>query len=169
MVTFFTATSLDGFLATPDDDVSWLDLLPSPTEDTYSPFLANIDAIAMGRSTYEFLLRHEARGGDWPYTDHPVWVFTHRAFPSHAGVTFVSGDVATAYSEMASHGNVWVVGGGELAGQFLDVGLLDELVVTVASRTLGAGKPLLPREATFELVSARLLGKGFAELRYRVA
>ncbi|MGA7306244.1 MAG: dihydrofolate reductase family protein [Rhodothermales bacterium] len=169
MVTFYTATSLDGFLATLDDDVSWLDRLPPPNEDTYVPFLESIGAIAMGKSTYEFLLRHVAQGHDWPYPDRPVWVFTHGAFASRAGVTFVSGDVATVYPDMASHGNVWVVGGGELAGQFLDAGLLDELVVTVASRTLGAGKALLPRDATFELVSARPLGKGFAELRYRVA
>jgi dihydrofolate reductase len=66
---------------------------------------------------------------------------------------------------------VWLVGGGELVGQFHDAGLLDELIVQVCSVTLGAGKPLLPRFIAFpplRLVSARSIGPGFAELRYEV-
>jgi dihydrofolate reductase len=67
--------------------------------------------------------------------------------------------------------NVWLVGGGDLVGQFYDAGLLDEIIVQVGSVTLGAGKPLLPRFIAFpplRLVSARAIGSGFAELRYVV-
>jgi dihydrofolate reductase len=67
--------------------------------------------------------------------------------------------------------NVWIVGGGDLAGQFYDAGLLDELIVQVGSVTLGKGKPLFPRRVTsppLVLVSARQVGTGFAELRYQV-
>jgi dihydrofolate reductase len=67
--------------------------------------------------------------------------------------------------------NLWIVGGGELAGQFYDQGLLDELFVQVGSVTLGAGKPLLPRAITsppLRLVSVRAVGTGFAELHYEV-
>jgi dihydrofolate reductase len=67
--------------------------------------------------------------------------------------------------------NVWLVGGGELVGQFYDRGLLDELFVQVGSVTLGAGKPLLPRSITqppLRLVSVRQVGTGFAELQYEV-
>jgi dihydrofolate reductase len=67
--------------------------------------------------------------------------------------------------------NIWIVGGGELVGQFYDAGLLDELIVQVGSVTLGAGKPLLPRQIAFpplRLTSARAIGPGFAELRYDV-
>jgi dihydrofolate reductase len=67
--------------------------------------------------------------------------------------------------------NLWVVGGGDLAGQFIDAGLLDEVIVQVGSVTLGGGKPLLPRRITqppLQLVDVRQVGSGFAELRYRV-
>jgi dihydrofolate reductase len=87
---------------------------------------------------------------------------------------FVSGDVRPAHAQMAvaaGDKNIWLVGGGELVGQFHDAGLLDELIVQVASVTLGAGKPLLPRCITspsLTLLSAQRQGDGFAELRYGV-
>ena len=71
----------------------------------------------------------------------------------------------------ANGGNLWLVGGGELVGQFYDAGLLDELIVQVGSVTLGSGKPLLPRQITspsLRLVSVQQFGEGFAELRYEV-
>jgi dihydrofolate reductase len=67
--------------------------------------------------------------------------------------------------------NVWIVGGGDLAGQFYDQGLLDEMFVQFGSVTLGAGKPLLPRTITMpplRLLSVRAVGTGFAELHYEV-
>jgi dihydrofolate reductase len=82
--------------------------------------------------------------------------------------------VRPVYREMvaaADGRNVWIVGGGDLAGQFHDHGLLDELHVQVGSVTLGAGKPLLPRrisQPSLELLSVRQVGTGFAELVYRV-
>lgn len=170
---FYTATSLDGFLATPDDDVSWLDTRPQPTVDTYTPFIANVGAICMGSATYEFLLRHHAAGNAWMYKQ-PVWVFTTRklAVPKGADVRFVQGDVRPVHAQMAAAApgkDLWVCGGGGLAAKFLEAGLLDELVVTVASCTLGQGKPLLPVRAELRLLSARALGEGFAELRYAPA
>lgn len=89
-------------------------------------------------------------------------------------IRFVSGDVRPVHADMkkAARGrNVWLVGGGELVGQFYDAGLLDELIVQVGSVTLGSGKPLLPRRTTSPsliLESVRAIGPGFAELRYRV-
>lgn len=170
---YYTATSLDGFLATPDDDLAWLDQRGQPSEDTYTPFIANVGAICMGSATYGFLLRHHAAGNPWMYRQ-PVWVFTSRKLPipDGADVRFVQGDVRPVHDAMkaaAPGKDVWVCGGGALAGQFLEAGLLDELVVTVASCTLGAGKPLLPVRADLRLLSARSLGEGFAELRYAPA
>lgn len=166
---YYTATSLDGFIATPDDDVSWLDSRPQPSQDTYGPFIANVGAICMGASTYKWLLRHMKKGNPWMYTQ-PAWVFTHHPLeaPKGADVRFVQGDVKPVHKAMraaAGDKDLWVVGGGELAARFLDAGLLDELVVTVASCTLGQGKPLLPRRAELKIVGVRPLGEGFAELR----
>jgi dihydrofolate reductase len=113
--------------------------------------------------------------GPWPYAQ-PTWVFTTRNLPTVPGadIRFVRGDVRPIHAEMARVAggrNIWLVGGGELVGQFHDAGLLDEIIATVGSVTLGAGKPLLPRAITsppLRLVSARAMGTGFAELRYEV-
>jgi dihydrofolate reductase len=175
---YYTASTLDGFLAAADDDISFLDRVPQPSEDTYTPFIERVGAVAMGRATYEFVLRHVDAGNAWPYPQHPVWVFTHRDMlvPVGADARSVRGDVAPVHAEMVTAAqqsgkpDLWIAGGGDLAAQFYDAGLLDELVITVASWTLGTGKPLLPRSLgrPLELMSVRALSTGFAELRYKV-
>jgi dihydrofolate reductase len=134
----------------------------------------------MGSSTYEWILKHMIHAEadhpqPWPYTQ-PTWVFTTRVLPTVEGadVRFARGDVAPVHAEMATAAagkNIWIVGGGDLVGQFYDRGLLDELIVTIASVTLGAGKPLLPRRITtppLKLISAQVYGTAFAQLRYEV-
>jgi dihydrofolate reductase len=126
------------------------------------------------------MLRHAAEvqaqtGAAWPYRA-PTFVFSRRPWPAVAGadLRFVQGDVRPVHAAMcaaAGERNVWIVGGGDLAGQFHDAGLLDELIVQVGSVTLGRGKPLFPRRLTqppLRLASVRQVGSGFAELRYEV-
>ena len=183
---YYTASSLDGFIATPDDSLEWLFPLGDINETGYPQFIAQVGALAMGATTYEWMLRHviklgTAGGTPWPYAQ-PCWVFSHRALPAVPGadIRFVQGDVRPVHAQMrgaaqgSSHGgtNLWLVGGGDLVGQFHDAGLLDDIIVQVGSVTLGAGKPLLPRRITsppLKLTSARTCGPGFAELRYEVA
>jgi dihydrofolate reductase len=177
---YFTAASLDGFIATTDHSLDWLFQLGAPEDTSYPAFIRDVGAIAMGSSTYEWILRHHVnedaeRPQPWAY-EQPAWVFTTRTLPSVRGadIRFVRGDVRPVHGAMveAANGkNVWLVGGGELAGQFHDAGLLDEIHVTIASVTLGAGKPLLPRAIVtppMTLVSATRVHDGFAELVYEV-
>ncbi|MFM2056920.1 MAG: hypothetical protein RLY71_1305 [Pseudomonadota bacterium] len=177
---YYTATSLDGFIATEDDSLDWLFPLGDVTQTSYPAFIAEVGALAMGAHTYEWMLRHAERvaaetGSPWPYAQ-PTWVFTSRVLPEVAGadIRFVRGDVRPVHAAMqqaAGGHNLWIVGGGDLAGQFHDAGLLDELIVQVGSVTLGRGKPLFPRRLTdppLTLLSVRQVGSGFAELRYRV-
>lgn len=175
---YYTAASLDGFIADPHDSLEWLFPLGDIAETSYPAFIREVGALAMGSSTYEWMLRHvvgAARPQPWPY-EQPTWVFTSRTLPSVPGadLRFVRGDVRPVHEEMvraAAGKNVWIVGGGDLVGQFHDHGLLDEIFVQVGSVTLGAGKPLLPRAITsppLRLVSARAVGTGFAELHYEV-
>lgn len=111
----------------------------------------------------------------WPYKQ-PTWVFSSRHQPPVPGadIRFVRGDVAAVHRDMstvANGKNIWLLGSGDLVGQFYDAGLLDELIVQIGSVTLGSGKPLLPRLIAFpplQLQSARAIGSGFAELRYLV-
>ena len=159
---YFTATTLDGFIADPDDSLDWL-LTRRQEPDgplNYGAFIAGVGAMAMGSTTYEWLLAHEFGDSDpgewtWPY-EIPCWVFTHRllAVVPGAPITFTRGDVAPVHGEMvraAGERNLWIVGGGDLAGQFADVGLLDEIIVSIAPVTLGAGAPLLPRRIELSL------------------
>jgi dihydrofolate reductase len=177
---FFSATSLDGFIATEDDSLDWLFPLGDVNDSSYPEFIAEVGALAMGSATYEWMLRNADKvaaevGSAWPYTQ-PAWVFTSRTLPliEGADVRFVSGPVQAVHAEMqaaAGGNNIWVVGGGGLAGQFYDAGLLDELILQVGSVTLGRGKPLFPRRVlspVLRLVSVRQIGTTMAELRYEV-
>lgn len=177
---YYTATSLDGFIATEDDSLEWLFPLGDINDTSYPAFIAEVGALAMGSSTYEWMLRHAQKvdaqlGSAWPYTE-PTWVFSTRELPSVPGADlhFVRGDVKPVHAVMraaAGNKNIWVVGGGDLAGQFYDAGLLQEVIVQVGSVTLGKGKPLFPRRLTspsLTLVSVRKVGTGFAELCYQV-
>ena len=177
---YYTASSLDGFIATEDDSVDWLFPLGDPDDSSYPEFIANVGALVMGSSTYEWILRNSEKvieevGSAWPYSQ-PTWVLTTRTLQAIDGadVRFVRGDVRVVHEEMravAGDKNIWVVDGGDLAGQFYDAGLLDELIVSVGSATLGSGKPLFPREVlspVLRLVSVRQIGATMVELRYEV-
>ena len=169
---YYTATSLDGFIADAQNSLDWLLELGDPEESSYPAFIREVGAIAMGSTTYEWVLAH---GGPWPY-EQPTWIFTTRNLPPIEGadIRFVRGDVRPVHAEMvaAANGkNVWIVGGGELVGQFHDHGLLDEMIVTIASVTLGGGAPLFPRriaKPALRLKSVKQYGESFVELCYEV-
>jgi dihydrofolate reductase len=130
----------------------------------------------MGSTTYEWILGHEFKDKDpsewkWPY-DIPCWVFSSRELTvvPNANVEFVRGDVAPVHEQMvaaAGDRNRWIVGGGDLVGQFADAGLLDEVIVYVAPVTLGAGAPLLPRRLELRLEELHR-NVDFAAARYSV-
>jgi dihydrofolate reductase len=159
---YYTATTLDGFIADPDNSLDWLFTRKRDDDGalSYGQFIAAVGAMAMGATTYEWILDHEFAGKDqpgweWPY-EIPCWVFTHRRLPIVPGapIEFTSADVPAVHEEMiraAGEKNVWIVGGGDLAGQFADAGLLDEVIVSIAPVTLGGGAPLLPRQIELRL------------------
>jgi len=177
---YYTASSLDGFIATEDDSLDWLFPLGDLAETSYPSFIAQVGALAMGSATYEWMLRHAEKmqsetGSAWPYAQ-PAWVFSSRSLPliEGADIRMGRGDVRPIHAQMrraAGSKNIWIVGGGGLAGQFYDAGLLTEIIVQVGSVTLGRGKQLFPRRVTqpsLRLLSARQVGEGFAELTYAV-
>lgn len=177
---YYAATSLDGFIATEDDSLDWLFPLGEVGQSSYPEFIAEVGALAMGATTYEWMMRNADKviaevGSAWPYRQ-PTWIFTSRKLPAIEGadLRFASGDVRRVYADMqaaAGGKNIWVVGGGDLAGQFYDAGLLDEPILQVGSVTLGKGRPLFPRRVlspVLSLTSMRQMGTSMAELRYDV-
>jgi dihydrofolate reductase len=179
---YYTATTIDGYIADENNSLDWLFVVDrgETGQDGYDAFFAEVGAMAMGATTYQWVLEHERLvddPGKWRgyYGDTPCWVFTHRNLPAipDANVFFVRDDVGPVHEQMtraAAGKNVWLVGGGDLVGQFADKGLLDEILLSVAPVTLGRGAPLLPRRLTasqLELVAVGQEGQ-FARLTYRV-
>lgn len=163
---YFTATSVDGFIADPDNSLDWLFEVAreeGSDEDAFAAFYADVGVFAMGSTTYEWVLREEGfleQPDKWTeaFGGRPAWVFSHRDLPMVPGADLnkVQGDVTPVHKEMveaADGRNVWIVGGGDLVGAFADQGLLDEIHLTVQPVFLGGGAPLLPRRMTSERVS----------------
>lgn len=155
---FYTATTLDGYLADERDRLDWLfeQELETGGALDYDAFIAGVGAMAMGATTYEWVRNHlAATDGAWEYAV-PCWVFTHRDLPAIAdGITFTQDPVAAVHhrmSQAAAGRNIWIVGGGDLACQFAQEGLLDELMLSIAPVTLGSGRPLFPRPFNLALV-----------------
>lgn len=179
-VIYNTATTLDGYLADDADSLSWLFAVPGAdtAESDFGRFMDTVGALIMGSTTYEWLLRHEDmlnHPEKWPYGGRLAVVLTTRDLPAIPGarLRFHSGAVTRIWQELrdsAGEGDVWVVGGGDVVGQFADARLLDEVRVSVAPVTLGSGRPLLPRRLESDrlrLESVRQAGQ-FAELVYSV-
>lgn len=169
---FYSATTLDGYIADEHDSLDWLFVQDQDESGplNYGDFIKDVGAICMGATTYQWVLDHNARTGEkWAY-EQPSWVFTHRELAPQVGVTFTADDVKDVHAEMtaaAGGKDVWVVGGGDLAGQFADAGLLDELILYIAPVTLGAGRPLFPRRRDLVLLELAQ-NKAFACARYSV-
>lgn len=180
-IIFDTAVSLDGFIADAEGSLDWLFAAAGGADPDPDLLPSNAGVLVEGATTYEWvlaaedLLTHPER---WQqlYADTPTFVFTTRVLPVPAGadVTFVSGAVAAALPQIraaAGDRDVWVVGGGDLAGQFFDAGALDEIAVSIAPVTLGSGAPLLPRRIEAQHLSLRSAHAAgpFARLVYDVA
>jgi dihydrofolate reductase len=179
---YFTASTLDGYVADPQHSLQWLfDVPDSPeVQPALQAFGATVGSLVMGASTYQWLLDNtswlvEPEGWATEYGDRRCWVLTHRDLPviPGSGIEVGPRDVAELHPEAvaaAGDKDVWVMGGGDVAGQFADAGLLDRIVVNVAPVTLGAGAPLLPRRLTSERLSLRSVEKvgQFAFLTYDV-
>jgi dihydrofolate reductase len=182
---YYTAISIDGFIADEHNSLDWLFEVPAGDddvghEDRFGRFFRDVGAMAMGSTTYEWILDHDQllehpetwRGS---YGDTPCWVFSHRDLPAipDADLRFVQGEVGPIHRQMdeaADGKNIWLVGGGDLVGQFADEGLLDEIQLSIAPVTLGAGAPLLPRHllaSDLTLVSVARQGQ-FVSAAYRV-
>jgi dihydrofolate reductase len=182
---YFTAASIDGFIADADNSLDWLFQAEaganaaSASGELFRDFYAEVGALTMGATTYEWILSHEKlldKPESWPYNGRRCWVFSHRQLPAVVGadITFASGDVRAAHQEMSAAAggrNIWLVGGGDLVGQFADHGLLDEMIISIAPATLGSGAPLLPRRLMpHELTLTRCADDGtFVHLSYAVS
>lgn len=164
-VVYYTASTLNGFLADEHHSLDWLFAVDDAGAPDIAAFMATAGVFVEGSSTYEWVLDAEnlmAEPHKWQqfYGTKPTYVLTTRKLPvpDGADVRFVRGAVADVLAEIkaaAGDLNVWLVGGGDVAGQFLDLDALDEIVVSVAPAVLAAGAPLLPRNAGADRITLR--------------
>lgn len=166
----YIATSLDGFIADPQESLDWLTGSDAELgEHHYDLFIKRIRTIVMGRATYDWLIRS---GTPWPYGEQRTIVVTSRPLPEPPGPIETRSNVDALVAELRAldDGDVWMCGGGKLQIAFLERGALDEVEIYIASALIGGGYPLFPPtgfKATPRLVSAKMLGAGMARLHYR--
>jgi dihydrofolate reductase len=141
-VVLYIAASLDGYIADTVGSVDWLPPVSGDEDYGYTEFLATVDTILLGRVTYEQVLTF----GKWPYPKLTNYVFTHQppAQAAHPSVRFVTEDPAAFVKELKQEegGTIWLIGGSLLAAPLFAAGLVDELMLFVVPRLLGAGIPL---------------------------
>ena len=184
-VIYYAAATLDGYIADGDDGLDWLTKYEGsfegegaqPMKGSYDEFYEGIGALVMGSTTYEWVLEHV---DDWPYAGRPTWVLSSRDLGMPDGaeegeVTVTAAEVTEIHDDVvagAGDRDVWVVGGGNVASQYADAGLLDELVVTVVPVVLGEGKALFDRAVgggPMQLMGTRAWDTGMVELRYEIS
>lgn len=166
-VSVFIATSIDGYIAAVDGSLDWLEQAAGPSEDYgYDEFLASVDALAMGRGTYN----HIAHLDPLPFGERPVFVFTHDAPEPRAGVTFWSLSPRQAHARWTDVGIQRVyLDGGQVISAFLAEGLVDDMVLTTAPVLLGAGRPLFHptgQQADMHLEGVQSWPSGFVARTY---
>jgi dihydrofolate reductase len=160
---YYTASSLDGYIVDEHESLAWLVTRDIDVHGSfgYEAFAETVGALAMGATTYEWILANQP--GEWMYSQ-PTWVLTHRRDIVAAGhpVTVFDGDVTDLHAELvaaADNRHVWIVGGGQTAQQFVAKGLVDEMIVSYAPCTLGAGAPLLPMKSEWVLKNTGVNGE----------
>jgi dihydrofolate reductase len=179
-VTIHMAASLDGFIARRDGSVDWLE-----TSDEYvggetlapgavEAFLRTIDCYVMGSRTYETALRFEERGLGWAYGDKPTFILTSRGLArTRETVEFHSGDLAQFVNGRLRprFRSIWFVGGGEVCGECLRLGLADEVRYSIVPVLIGEGIPFFGRlggDVALHLAESKSYRNGMVELRYEV-
>ncbi len=168
-------SSLDGFIARKDNSISWLDSTGvyeagvSISEEEAAIFVKGIDCYVLGSRTYEHALEL-----GWPYGDTPTVVVTGREWPpARKSVEFYAGDLKTLIDVKLAprYRNIWLVGGAMLCRRFLELGLVDEIKLTIAPVLLGEGLRLfgsMPEEK-WNLKNVVAYRNGFVELSYSAA
>lgn len=167
----YIAASLDGLIATEDDNLDWLFKYDGMElgEHDYRLFIKRIRTVVMGRGTYDFIARDPS---PWAYGEQRAIVVTSRPIENPKGPLMTRRDVDALVAELRAldDGDVWMLGGGALQMAFLERGALDEIEIYVIPELLGAGKPLFPLtgfRASPTLLSATTLDRGCVRLHYR--
>ena len=171
-LTIFIATSLDGYIAKPNDDLSFLKLVEKEGEDYgYAEFTATIDTIILGRKTYDWVLK-EIGTSHYDNGERDVYVITRTERPGVGKTTFYTGNLTELVQQLkdGKGKNIYCDGGAEIINELLKNDLIDEFVISVVPVLVGNGTRLFKDnrpEQMLELVSTKAFETGLVQLRYK--
>lgn len=163
--------SLDGFIAKPDNDISFLSIVEQKGEDYgYSEFVKSIDTVIIGRKSYDKVI---SMGFDYPHADKEVYIISRTIRPAVGNIRFFSGDFINLISELKTKAgrNIYCDGGAEIVAELLKNKLMDEIIVSIIPILLGEGIRLFNDknpEQILHLVSCRQFEKGLVQLHYKI-
>ena len=170
-VILYIATSLDGFIAKPNDELDFLSVVEQEGEDYgYSDFVKTVDAVIIGRKTYDKII---SMGFGFPHADKDTYIITRTTSRDIGGfVKFYNGDLKSLVSRLKSESgkNIFCDGGAEIVNELLKDDLIDEFIISIIPIFVGNGKKLFNDERPehkLELVSTKQFDKGLIQLHYR--
>jgi dihydrofolate reductase len=171
-VILYIATSLDGYIAKPNDDLGFLSIVEQEGQDYgYADFVKTVDAVIVGRKTYDKVI---SMGFDFPHADKDAYVITRTPRPSIGSVKFYTGDLKSLVNKLKSENgkNIFCDGGAEIVNELLKDDLIDEFIISVIPILVGNGTKLFRDgrpEQKLELISTKQFEKGLTQLHYKRA
>lgn len=171
-LSLFIATSLDGYIAKPNDDLSFLKLVEKEGEDYgYEEFTSTIDTIILGRKTYDYVLR-EIGSSHYDNGKRNVFVITRTEKPSVGKTTFYTGNLTELVQRLkaGSGNNIYCDGGAEIINELLKNDLIDEFIISIIPVLVGNGTRLFKAgrpEQQLELVNSKTFDTGLSQLHYK--
>jgi dihydrofolate reductase len=168
-VIVYIAMSADGYIAKPNDDLSFLSVVEKSGEDYgYGAFTESIDTVIVGRKTYDWVVKH----ADFPHTDKNTYVITKNARVNHEKIIFYTGDLTLLIHQLKSqHGkNIFCDGGAQLVNELMKLDLVDEFIISVVPIFVGNGTKLFEdgrQEQLLELVGVQTFDTGLVQMHYK--
>ncbi|MDR6485652.1 dihydrofolate reductase [Chryseobacterium vietnamense] len=171
-LSLFIAMSLDGYIAKPNDDLSFLKIVEKEGEDYgYADFMAGIDTIIIGRKTYDYVMK-EIGSSHYDNGQRDVYVITRTARPKEGRTTFYTGDITELVNRLKSREgkNIYCDGGAEVINELLKHDLIDEFTISVIPVLLGSGTKLFKDgrpEHALECITTKTFETGLIQLQYK--
>ncbi len=169
-VILYIAASLDGYIAKPNDDLSFLEIVQKEGEDYgYENFVNSIDTVIMGRKTYDWVMTQVT---EFPHQDKETYIITRTAKPNIGNINFYIGDLDKLIETLkTTEGkNIFIDGGAEIVNELLKLQLIDEFIISIIPIILGKGVKLFQNgfpEQRLELISSKSFEKGLVQLNYK--
>ena len=171
-VILYIATSLDGYISKPNDDLGFLSIVEQEGQDYgYADFVKTVDTVILGRKTYDKII---SMGFGFPHADKDAYIITRTPRPNIGSVKFYTGDLKKLVEDLKSESgkNIFCDGGAEIVNELLKENLIDEFIISVIPILVGSGTKLFKDgrpEQKLELVSVKSFNKDLTQLHYKLA